>query len=127
MNQSIHATFRISIMLLREPAGAVGLPTALCRLEPTKYALVKAALALNLRAGSYINIFYCQQGRAGYYFKKFLAIGIKFWCNVVYSDSSPLGKRHFVVGKRSYAWPVCFVGCPQYSENAEDFVNFRVP
>jgi hypothetical protein len=45
-------------MLVRDPAPAVGLPTALCRLEPTKYALVKAALALNLRAGSYINIFY---------------------------------------------------------------------
>lgn len=52
----IHATFLISIMLLRE-VGA-GLPTALCRLEPIKYALVKAALALNLRAGSYISIFY---------------------------------------------------------------------
>lgn len=36
---------------------AGGFPTALCRLDPTKYALVNAALALNLRAGSYINIF----------------------------------------------------------------------
>ena len=127
MNQSIHATFRISIMLLREPAGAVGLPTALCRLEPTKYGLVKAALALNLRAGSYINIFYSQQGLVGCYFEKFLAIGIKFWCNVAYSDSSPLGKRHFVIGKRSYARPVCFVGCAQYPENAKYLVNFRIP
>jgi hypothetical protein len=70
----IHATFLISIMLLRE-VGA-GLPTALCRLEPIKYALVKAALALNLRAGSYISIFYNQQSTAGCDFKQFLAIRV---------------------------------------------------
>jgi hypothetical protein len=35
----------------------VDFPAALCRLDPTKYGLVNAAFALNLRAGSYINIF----------------------------------------------------------------------
>ena len=50
------AIFRISMKLERLLFPA-GLPTALCRLDPTKYALVNAALALNLRAGSYINIF----------------------------------------------------------------------
>jgi hypothetical protein len=54
----------------------VGLPTALCRLDPMKYALVKAALALNLRAGSYISIFYRQQGTMDYYFEEFLAVWI---------------------------------------------------
>jgi len=54
-----YAIFLISMKLWRVPAE--DLPAVLCRLDPTKYGLVKAALALNLRAGSYINIFWHQK------------------------------------------------------------------
>jgi hypothetical protein len=52
----VHAIFRISMKLWRTLPD-VDFPAALCRLDPTKYGLVNAAFALNLRAGSYINIF----------------------------------------------------------------------
>ena len=61
------------------------------------------------------------------YFEKFLTVGIQFRCNVLYSDPSPLWESHFVVGERSDARPMSFIRGTQYSENAEDLINFGVP
>jgi hypothetical protein len=60
------------------------------------------------------------------YFEKFLAVEIHFRCNVVYPDSSPLWESRFVVGESCDSRPMSFIRGTQYSENAEDLINFRV-
>lgn len=61
-----------------------------------------------------------------WYLEQFLTVRVEFGNDIGYPDSSPLRKCHFIIREGRHARPMRLIWRPQYSENTENFIDFRV-